>query len=102
LADTAIGESQRNRTEAERAQRSDAQAAAANAQMNAADANARADAAQQNAADANARAQSAEESAAASAAAADAARNAPPTTTVTVQKDVHSTSSAARPVRRKV
>jgi len=50
LADTAIGVSQRARTEAEQAQRAKAQASAAAAQQEAAVANARADAAQQAAA----------------------------------------------------
>jgi hypothetical protein len=64
LADTAIGVSQRTRTEAEQAQRANAEASAAVAQQDAAAANARADAAQR--------------AAAAAAADAAAARAAPP------------------------
>ncbi|MDB5715364.1 MAG: hypothetical protein JWO15_2761 [Sphingomonadales bacterium] len=98
-ADLAIGEAQKNRMNAERAQRSNAEATAAVAQQDAAAANARADAAQQSAA-----------SAAADAAAARAAppvilaAPAAPTTTVTTEtvKHVATPARKAAPVRRVV
>ncbi len=102
LADAAIGQAQKNRVEAEQAQRANAENAAANAQQDAAAANARAD--------------SAEQAAAAAAADAQAARNAPPvliapapapaptTTTVTTQTERQvspATPTARRPVVKK-
>lgn len=91
LADTAINLAAKNRTDAEQAQRANAETTAAVAQQDAAAANARADAA--------------ERAAAASAADAQAARNAPPivlaapapapTTTVTTE----TTKTSAAPVR---
>jgi hypothetical protein len=95
LADMAIGEANRNRTEAEHARNADAAASTAAAQQDAA-------AAQQQAAAANARADSAQQQAAAASAQADALRNAPPptTTVTTVEKDVHTTP--ARPITHKV
>ncbi len=99
LADTALGMTEKNRAEDQNAQRSSAEAAAANAQQDAASANARADAAQQAAA-----------SAAADAAAARAApppapvamMPAPaPTTTVTTET-VKSTATAAPTTHRVV
>jgi hypothetical protein len=99
-ADLAMGEAQKNRVNAERMQRSNAESTAAAAQQDAAAANARADAAQQ--------------SAASSAADAAAARAAPPvvlaapapTTTVTTETVKHvavpSRTVKSVPVRRVV
>ncbi|AYJ84762.1 hypothetical protein D3Y57_01270 (plasmid) [Sphingomonas paeninsulae] len=92
-ADLAIGEAQKNRTNAERAQRANTEAKAAVAQQDAAAANARADAAQQSAA-----------SAAADAAAARAAppvviAPAPPTTTVSTET-VKRVATPTRTVKR--
>jgi hypothetical protein len=103
LADTAIGQAQRNRSEAEAAGRAHAENAAA--------------AARQQAAAANARADSAEQAANAAAAAADAARNAPapapvvvampapqppPQTTTVTTEHASTTAVAATPARRRV
>lgn len=99
-AELAIGEAQKNRMNAERAQRANTEATAAAAQQDAAMANARADAAQQSAA-----------AAASDAAAARAtppvviAAPAPPTTTVTTEtvKQVAPARTVKRaPVRRVV
>ncbi|WP_420137766.1 hypothetical protein [Sphingomonas sp.] len=95
LADTAIGQTQQNRSAAEQTQRADAADAAA--------------AAQQEAAAANERAATAEQAAAAAAADAQAARSAPPivvaantpapTTTVTTETTKHSSVAPATRTR---
>lgn len=96
LADTALGEAQRNRNMQANAQQAEAQAATAEAQQQAHAANERADAAQQ--------------AAASAAADAAAARAAPPvvvaaptpTTTVTTETVKQQASSSAPTVRRRV
>lgn len=96
LADTALGEAQRRKNQAEANQRASAEAAAAAAQQQTLEANARAAEAQQNAAAAAA------DAAAARAAAAPVVVAQPATTTVTTQTEKVAASSSVAATRRPV
>jgi hypothetical protein len=97
LADTALGEAQRRKNQAEADQRASTEAAAAAAQQQTLEANARADQAQQNAA-----AAAADAAAARAAAATPVVVPQPATTTVTTQTEKVASSSSGATVRRPV